>query len=219
MKALIQWLLDLLYPPKCMLCHRLMDTSDTPTCGRCEYDLPEFEQTPAGVPFCGKVAAPFHYEGLVRGSILRFKFHGMQSYAKQYAVWMAAKLHGEGMEHYDVITWVPCSARRRWTRGFDQSELLARALADEMQIPHAAMLKKIRHTKKQSTLRDPARRRANVLGAYEVMKPECVSGRKILLVDDVLTTGATMSECGKMLQLAGAEAPDCAVIAAARRKN
>lgn len=219
MKALVRWLLDLLYPPKCMLCHRLLDTSDIPTCGRCEYDLPEFEQASASVPFCGKAAAPFHYEGLVRASILRFKFHGMQSYARQYAVWMAAKLRGEKMERYDLIAWVPCSARRKWTRGFDQSELLARALADEMRIPLAAVLKKIRHTKKQSTLRDPACRRANVLGAYEVNDPERVSGRKILLVDDVLTTGATMSECGKILQLAGAEAPDCAVIAAARRKN
>ena len=219
MKALLRWLLDLLYPPKCMLCHKLLESSDAPTCGRCEYDLPEFEQAPVSVPFCASVIAPFHYEGCVRASVLRFKFHGMQTYAGQYARWMAARLVAERANHWDLISWVPCSGRRKWTRGFDQAELLARALSRELQIPCEGTLKKIRHTKKQSSISSPARRRANVLGAYEVLEPARIAGRKILLVDDVCTTGATLSECGKTLQLAGAEAPDCAVVAAARRKT
>ena len=77
-------------------------------------------------------------------------------------------------------------------------------------------LKKIRHNRRQSGIRSEAQRRANVLGAYRVLSPEGVRGKRILLLDDVLTTGATSGECARMLLTAGAKEVHCAVIAARR---
>ena len=120
---------------------------------------------------------------------------------------------------YDVISWVPCSRLRKWTRGFDQAKLLAQALAKELDMDAISTLKKIRNNRKQSTISNPAARRANVLGVYKVPNPEFVRGKRILLIDDVLTTGATLSECGKMLQMAGSGELMCAVVAAAHSKK
>ena len=216
MSGLIRYVLDLLYPPKCMLCGRFLESSDESLCGRCGSELPEYDEALRSVPYFEKVVAPFYYEEPIRGAVLRFKFHGMQNYAGQFAAWMAVwvrdKLEGE----YDLISWVPCSRRRRWSRGFDQAELLARALAKELGTEATATLKKIKHNPKQSQTGGAERRRAHVLGVYQTMKPQRIVGKRILLVDDVLTTGATLSECGKVLRMAGSGDLTCAVIAATR---
>lgn len=219
MRALIQWLLDLLYPPKCMLCHRLLDESEQLLCGRCGQELPKYVGILRKVKCFEKAVAPFCYEGHIRASILRFKFYGMQAYARQYAAWMSVAVKSELNGMYDAITWVPCSPRRRWARGFDQCELLARALAREVGADCIATLKKIRHTEKQSKMSGEAARRANVLDAYQAYRPARYQGMRLLLVDDVLTTGATVSECGKILLLAGSGELVCAAIAAARHNN
>lgn len=219
MKETLKWLLDLLYPPKCMLCHRVMESSDVPICSGCGYDLPEYDGAPRKVQYFEKAVAPFYYEGHIRDAVLRFKFHGMQSYAQQFAKWMTIPVRAELEGKYDLISWVPCSVRRRRVRGFDQAELLARHLAKELGVPCGPVLKKVRNTLKQSQMPNAARRRGNVLGAYRALRPEAICGKRILLVDDVLTTGATLSECGKVLRIAGSGDPVCAVIAVARRNT
>ena len=216
MNPLIGYLLDLLYPPKCMLCGRLLESAGQVLCGRCGHQLPEFDGSLRKVPYFEKTVAPFLYEPPIREAILRFKFHGMQAYAGQFAGWMAVWVRDRLEGEYDLISWVPCSRRRRWTRGFDQAELLARALARELDTEAVCTLKKIKHNPKQSQTADAAKRRANVLGVYRAIEPERFSGKRILLVDDVLTTGATLSECGKVLRMAGSGDLVCAVIAAAR---
>ena len=216
MNGLIRYLLDLLYPPKCMLCGAVLEHSDTLLCPQGHAELPEFDGPLRTVPYFEKTVAPFFYEEPVRSAVLRFKFHGMQAYAEQFAEWMAIwvrdKLEGE----YDFVSWVPCSRRRKWERGFDQAKLLAEALANELGTEAIATLKKCKHNPKQSRTSNAAQRRANVLGVYRVINPEQISGKRILLVDDVLTTGATLSECGKVLRMAGSGNPVCAVIAATR---
>jgi len=219
MSSLLRWLLDLLYPPKCMLCHRLLESSDFSVCGCCAQELPEYDGPLRKVPYYEKVVAPFFYEEPVRGAVLRFKFHGMRAYAGQFAAWMAIWIRDHLSDTFDMISWVPCSRRRRWTRGFDQSELLAQELAKLLDTPVCCTLKKVRHNPKQSTLADAARRRANVLGVYRAVQPEQWIGKRILIVDDVLTTGSTLSECGKVLRMAGSGDLVCAVIAASRREK
>ena len=211
--------MDLLYPPKCMLCHRVMESSDHPVCPTCGCDLPEYDGAPRKVPYFEKVVTPFYYEDHIRDAVRRFKFHGMQSYAGQFARWMAVLIRAELEGKYDLISWVPCSAKRRWARGFDQAELLAKHLSKELGVPCVPVLKKVRNTPKQSQMPNAARRRGNVLGAYKAWNPEAFSGKRILLVDDILTTGATLSECGKVLRIAGSGDPVCAVIATARRNT
>ena len=214
---MIQWFLDLLFPPKCMLCGTILETSKETVCAQCLIsDLPELEGNPHPVPYFQKSAATFSYKEPVVGAIQRFKFHGMASYGTQFAQWMAITVRANLDGKFDLISWVPCSRRRIWTRGFDQAEILAKALAAEWGMEAVRTLKKVKHNPQQSRTSGAARRRANVLGAYAPYRPECFRGKRILLIDDVLTTGATLSECGKVLKLAGSGDLYCAVIAAAQ---
>ena len=220
MKLLTELFLDLLFPPKCMLCGALLQNQEHTLCSKCICsDLPELTEKAPEVPFYKDCVAPFHYETPIRDAILRLKFHGMQSYAEQFAAWMSVLVKEKLAGKYDVISWVPCSRIRKWTRGFDQAYLLARALAKELGMEPVGVLKKIRNNRKQSHISNPAARRANVLGVYKVIDPEFVRGKRILLIDDVLTTGATLSECGKMLQMAGSGELVCAVIASAHSRK
>ena len=219
MNALIRWVLDLIYPPRCMLCHKLIPDSDKMMCSECEKKTPTVYDGDRSVPFFEKTCAAFYYEGDLREAILRYKFHGMRTYDSQFGMWMADKIEKQLEGAYDVVSWVPCSAMRRWRRDYDQAELLARVVARKLGVPCVRTLKKIKHNPKQSTITGEAKRKANVLGVYRVVAPKMVSGRRILLIDDVLTTGATLSECGKTLRLAGAVDPVCAVLAVAREKT
>lgn len=141
----------------------------------------------------------WYYEENVRKSIQRFKFGNTRSYASVYARLLALRLQDTFAEPFDILTWVPVSGLRRLKRGYDQSELIAKSLAGEIGMPATMTLKKIRHTPPQSGLRDAAQRRANVLGAYAVCQQQFLAGKRILLLDDVLTTGATASECARVL--------------------
>lgn len=214
MNAVVAWLCDLLYPPKCMLCGRLLRDSEAVLCGRCGHELPEWDNAPRRVPGYERCAAAFVYEEPIRGSILRFKFHGMQTYAVQFARWMAVRVRGELRTSFDFVTWTPCSRRRRWSRGFDQAELLAKALARELDLEARPTLEKFRHRPPQSKTKTAAKRRANVQGAYRLLPGADVRGRTVLVVDDILTTGATLGECGRILRQAGVKDLYAAVIAA-----
>lgn len=214
MNAIAAWLCDLLYPPKCMLCGRLLRDSEAVLCGRCGHELPEWDNAPRRVPGYERCAAAFVYEEPIRGAILRFKFHGMQTYAVQFARWMAVRVRGELRTSFDFVTWTPCSRRRRWSRGFDQAELLAKALARELDLEARPTLEKFRHRPPQSKTKTAAKRRANVQGAYRLLPGADVRGRTVLVVDDILTTGATLGECGRILRQAGAKDLYAAVIAA-----
>ena len=118
---------------------------------------------------------------------------------------------------FDILTWVPVSSLRKLRRGYDQVELIALAVGKELELEPVALLKKIRHNRPQSGLQDAARRRANVLGAYRVLDPDQIEEKRIVLLDDVLTTGSTASECARMLKTAGAKEVHCAAVAAVRK--
>ena len=116
-----------------------------------------------------------------------------------------------------MLTWVPVSRLRRLRRGYDQVELLAKAVGRELGLSPVPTLKKIRNNRPQSRLKDPAARRANVLGAYRLLEGAAVKGQRVLLLDDILTTGATAGECARVLLSAGAKEVHCAAVAAARK--
>ena len=159
----------------------------------------------------------WYYRDNVRRSIIRYKFYGKRNYHVSFGRFLAMRILNEGLEQPDILTWVPVSAGRKRKRGYDQVELLARSVGKELGLEPVASLKKIRNVKPQSRLHDESARRANILGAYCVRDGDFVAGKRILLLDDVITTGSTVSECAKTLLLAGAKEVYCAALAAAEK--
>jgi len=200
-------LLRLLFPPKCLFCGALLPRDTEEVCERCRRTVLldcRPPRTEKGAFWAAAVAA-LPYEGAVRRTIQRFKYSGRQSYARPLARLMAYALETRLNEPYDLITFVPTSAHNVRTRGYDQAELLARELAGFTGKPEAALLRRVRRTRPMFGLR-PAERRANVLGAFALCcAPEEIRGRTVLIADDVLTTGATLSECARVLRENGAQ--------------
>lgn len=123
------------------------------------------------------------------------------------------KLQTEGLNDFDTLTWVPVSRLRKFRRGYDQVELLVMAVARELGVTPVPCLQKIRNNKPQSGFRDASQRRANVVNAYRAVNADCIRDKRVLLLDDIITTGATLSECAKTLLLAGAKEVFCAAVA------
>ena len=211
--------LKILYPPKCILCRTLLSKEQTDLCHSCRQDAPEFKNSNLRFSFVAGWSAVWYYKDAIRGSIHRFKFRGCRHYAKSYGRILAAKLEKEELLDFDVLTYVPVATLRRCTRGYDQVELICNAVGKELNITPVKALKKIRNTPPQSGIADVARRRANVLGAYSCPHPELVKGKRVLLLDDVITTGATASECSRVLMTAGAVSVRCACLAVAEFKT
>ena len=206
---------SLLFPPKCVLCRRLLRANETELCHSCRTDSPEFFHSKRNIPFIAHWTAIWYYKDEVRASLLRYKFYGRRSYAQAYGRRLAMKLLETGMDDFDVLTWVPIAALRRWKRGYDQVELIAKQTAAQLDQKAVRLLKKVRNTPPQSGLKDVSQRRANVLGAYIPVNPDAIRGKKVLLLDDIVTTGATASECSRVLLTAGAKEVCFAAIAAA----
>ena len=207
-------LMRLLFPPKCLLCGRLLSPEEKDLCTDCRAAPPICQKSPSKAHFVEKQTVMWYYTDTVRRCILRYKFYGRRAYCRSLGCLLAARLTEEYPEGLPVLTWVPISRRRRITRGYDQTELLAKQVAKTLGIPAVSTLVKIRHSRPQSSLRDPAARRANVLGAFKVKNREALTGKTLLLLDDIITTGATVSECAKTLLTAGAKEVHCAALAA-----
>ena len=218
---------ELLYPPKCVLCRRLLQKGEVDLCRDCRVNAPVYPYGAKNLPPKGKVnlhfldsfTAIWYYEESVRRSLHRFKFYRAPHLANGYGRMLAAKLIQELPQGVDCITWVPVSTRRRLRRGYDQAELLARALARELKIPIARTLKKVRHNPPQSGIVSPEARRANVLGAYVPVGKLSIAGKRILLVDDIFTTGSTCEECARVLSAMGAKEIHCAAVASAHKRE
>ena len=145
-----------------------------------------------------------YYEGNIRVSLLRYKFHGQSGYAKVYGEFLS-KCIDENEISCDIITWVPLSRRRLRSRGYDQAGLLAEEIALKSGLPCVPLLKKVRNNPAQSRTGDAAKRKANVAGVYAAINQEQMQGKCVLLVDDILTTGSTLAEAAKTLKAAGAD--------------
>lgn len=215
---MLRWLTNLLFPPKCILCRRILEKQQTDLCRNCRTDTPEFTKSKRRIPFIAQWTGIWYYRGNVRGSIHRYKFSNARRYAEPYARLLALQLQKEEMDGFDVLSWIPISRSRRRKRGYDQGQLLAEALGRELGCTPIAVLRKDRNNPPQSGISHAEARRANVLNVYSVSDPALVRGKRILLVDDVITTGSTASECGKTLLLYGAKEISLATVAVAVKK-
>ena len=164
-----------------------------------------------------RCAAPLWYEGLAREGLLRFKFQGASAGAESLGGLVAQCAAERFSGEFDTVTWVPVSKKRLRQRGYDQARLLAESACRRWDTKAVALLRKVEDTPAQSGLTEAAARRANVLGVYEAL-PEAEE-KRILLVDDICTTGATLTECVRVLKGAGAKSVCCAAVALTRQKK
>ena len=205
----------LLFPPRCVFCQTMQ--AEEGMCKTCASELPRRPQPrmKSVVPCVDELYVPLYYEGYVRSAILRYKFGGVKCSGREFAKLMEPCIR-EGLDgRFDCITWVPTSRARSNQRGYDQSEVLARELGKLLDAPVVSLLKKCRNNPPQSRQGTREQRVANTLGVFD-MKPESVIGKSILLIDDIATTGTTLSECARVLKTAGAERVYAATIAKKR---
>ena len=234
MKAFLQAALEALIPPVCAACGDDVPTWSQVACRACQETFDPFRGphcVVCGAPFigegssgerpCGGCAAqppPFRrarafgaYGAALEELIIAFKFHGRRDLAAPLAGLLCLALDEEYIDP-DLVAPVPLSRRRLRARGYDQAWLLARATGRILGVdarPRA--LRRVRHTPPQSSLTSSARRQ-NVRGAFEP-GPDGVVGLNVLLIDDVMTTGATVSECASALTRAGAARVQVATVA------
>lgn len=214
---LVDRLLDLIYPSRCVFCRTFLPPGPPRICQRCDETLP---RTSDGGrrrgDFFSECVSALYYEDAVRDAIHRYKFNGAQAYAPALGELLAECIYEDLEGEYDILSWVPLDPGRRRKRGYDQAELLARNAGKRLMREPVPVLKKKRGVHPQSKTGEPEKRRANIAGAYSVLDLEAVRDKRILLIDDVVTTGSTLSECAKTLLLAGAEDVRCATLASTR---
>lgn len=197
---------DLLFPGDvlCLCCSRALDESaEKGVCGSCLAQLEELaarqerlppQETPEELAF---VYAAYPYEGAAKALIRALKFNRIREAAVPLSRTMATLPSGEE----EIIVPVPTTKRRLRERGFNQSEVLAQLIADELGMPMAALLVRTDDSKPQSTL-SGMERLSNLSGCMRAA--EAIPAKRVLLVDDVYTTGTTAREAARALSAAGA---------------
>ena len=209
---------DILFPRKCIFCKTLLKEDETDLCKTCRTEAPDFTSSKNNIPFVAGWTAVWYYRDNVRHSFHRYKFRNALSYAEPYGRFLAMRILQMNIE-FDQLSWVPVSFWRRFSRGYDQVLLIAQSVAKELDVPLVRTLKKVRHNPAQSGISDPSQRKANVIGAYAVQPDADIANKTIILIDDVITTGSTVSECAKTLLTAGAKEVYCAAVASAHKDN
>ena len=215
MNKIINFILDLLYPSRCILCRKAISPGRPAFCTECREELPGASGVRIKSDYFSDCVSALYYTPEVRDAVLRYKFGGRESYRFAFGELVAERIYEELDGKYDTLSYVPLAPDRRRNRGYDQAQLIAEEAAKRLGKPCVCVLKKRRGVGAQSMTVGKEERRANIAGAYSVPASADIEGRRILLVDDVVTTGSTLSECAKTLLLAGAEDVVCATLAAA----
>lgn len=199
-------LLSLLYPETCRRCGAPLLGREHILCGDCLAEGEYYFYQTFSLPGVDAADAPLVYKDFVRRAMHAYKFQ----YRRAYADWFA-QMAGDCLEGYadewrpDCVTFVPVSFSRWMKRGYNQSALVARLVAKRFSLPCVRTLRKVKRTRAQSSL--PHEKRAgNVRDAFRATPDAPVAGRRVLLMDDVVTTGATAAACAKALKDAGASA-------------
>ena len=217
LNKLSRGVLDFFFPRRCPFCGAV--AGKELLCKKCLRSLPFTGEHAVREGTFGRCAAPLYYEDRVREAILQFKFKAKLGGLSCFGMLMAecAAEHYSGA--FDAITWVPVSKKRLKKRGFDQTRYLTGSMCVDWHVAPIETLRKVTYNPPQSTLETEEQRRANVLGVYEAVNAEQFRGKRLLLVDDILTTGATLSECVRVLKEAGAGEVMCLTLAMSREKK
>ena len=228
---------SLFYPATCVVCSGNIGGTEY-LCADCRRRAPRIAP-----PFCAKCSEPFpgaitqifscancehrtlHFDcavaayrsrGLVRKVLHQFKYGKQRHLRYPIASWLRESLSDPRLRgrHFDLIVPVPLHPARERERGFNQAGLIGELIAASTAVPLRPILERIRYTTTQ-TAYDRAERMENLHGAFRLRKNRDVRGLRVLLIDDVLTTGSTLSECARVLRAAGAVSVHAATAARA----
>ena len=214
---LITFIKTLIFPERCPYCGCTVEPERI-ACDSCLETIKEKHKAIKGGAGGCRCVSTFAYGGKVRRMILRMKYRNRTQYIPQIAVIMADDIRGAyDCSVFDAITFVPMHKKDLNERGYNQSELLAKALSKELSLPCLDTLEKVKHTPKQHNL-TLSQRRKNLIGAFKVRDKEAVKGKNLLIVDDIVTSGSTLEFCCKALNKAKPGIICCATIAAASNR-
>ncbi len=231
---MFRWLLRFLFPPKCVFCGHFVENDHFSVCKDCFLDIPYnhgYRCTRCDTPIDAiygdglcktckshkrgfdKVYAPLLYKDTVRKSIIGFKFHGKIARSRTFASFIVMHMREASAPHPDIITYVPMHPKKEMRRGYNQAKLLAEDISATICVPVVSTLKKCKDTSPQSS-RSRRERFLALRGVFAFSCETDIKGKCILLIDDILTTGATLDTCARILKKAGAKqviAATCAV--------
>jgi ComF family protein len=218
--------------PVCDVCQRAIHRLQGSVCSSCGERLLGEPAPERRCLECIRFARPFaravaygSYEGELRAVIHLLKYQRVRPAAAVLGRMLAESVAGlleESVDGSTMVIPIPLHRTKQRQRGFNQTELIARAMLEHLSAPglklEASVLRRSRMTESQTGL-TRAQRRRNVRGAFAVQSPDAIAGRDILLVDDVFTTGTTVSECARLLQRAGAARVRVATVARVIRRE
>ncbi len=231
---------NIIFPPQCVICDKFLEVNVADCiCGDCKSRLRAcvtqvccekcgkpivsfgtkqrcYRCLNATSGYFDKIASAYIYDSPVRESIVRYKSKGIQSYAKTYARILSTALeqHYAGLT-FDFICAAPSHQNKTIYQSFDNVELICRYLSKETGIPfRKGTIKKIRKTAKQTTL-GFAQRLENLKNSMVAPQSDAIAGKKVLLIDDICTTGATITECSRALKSGGAKSVHALTLATA----
>ncbi len=232
MKGLKRYILDIVFSCRCKYCGMVIDIRDE-ICHTCANTLQKIEGKickkcgckadccvcNGEIRFYKGICAPFYYEGAASRAIWNLKFKNNTEIAGILAEDMANCFYERyGNYDFDICTFVPSTKKRLKERGYNQSELIAKSLSEKIGLKCEQLLIKSFETEPQHTLPE-MRRLGNIVGCFELKAGVSVENMRILLCDDVKTTGSTINECAKTLLLGGAAEVFCITAAITGKKD
>lgn len=189
-----------IYPERCPYCRTIVDFGQI-ACDNCKKDFPK-DYIKRGIPGGYRCVSAFEYKGKYQRAIINFKFKNKTQHAFQLANILLDELNKNyGNVSFDLITYVPLHKKDLLIRGYNQSELLAKELSKLTGIKCISTIRKVKHTKKQHTLKYKDRKE-NLKGAFMLNDSKHVKEKTVLLIDDVVTTGTTLAVCCKTISKA-----------------
>lgn len=224
---IIDRILSWIFPKRCEICGEVIDLDET-RCDTCKLAIRIAKERcyDCGVEkaFCEckktkhknqykKIIAPFYYDACLTTALHRYKFGNRPELAVAMAREMIECIKSEFKDiSFDAITFVPITDKRKHARGYNQSELLAKYISNELDIPLECSLKRVL---KDNPLRSKSakQRKADIFGAFDINGDVDVNDKTYLLIDDVKTTGSTLNECAATLDIYGAKEIYCATFA------
>lgn len=213
----IRTITAIFFSERCPYCDALVEPCEI-ACPACYDKLQRKHLAIKGGAMGFRCVSSFVYDGKVRRMVLRLKYHDRIQYIPQITDILAKDIidtYGENA--FDLITAVPMHPHDLKKRGYNQSQLLAKALGKSLGIPYHDTIRKIKRTKKQHKLKY-RERKTNLNGAFELIDKELIKDKSILIIDDIVTSGFTLGKCCKVLSKGKPKLICCATIANAQHK-